>query len=481
MSLKHKTLNALSWSLVQEIAGRGLQLGVGILLARLLGPKEFGLLAMLTIFIAVAQALVESGFASALIQRKEPTEADECSVFYFNLLIAGLLVGLLYLVAPWIAQFYKQPQLTALMRALSCILLINSGCVVQNALMVRRLDFKRQAVVAVCSLIVSGVVAVIMAWRGFGVWSLVGQQVSASLMRLMMLWQMNPWRPKWLFSTKSLRQLFAFGSGMMASTLTNQVCDNLMSLVIGRMFSPVMLGFYSRAVTLQDAASQALASMANRVTFPVFSQIQDDPPRMKRAVQKAMTTIAFVQFPMLIGLGAVARPLVLFLLTDKWAPTIPYLQLLCCAGLLYPVHLLNLSVLTSMGRSDLYFRLGVIKRVLQIAAMLVTFKWGVLVMVWGQVVVSFISFFVNSFYTKRFIGYSIPEQMRDLFPYATASCAMGLAVSVATLPIPEGHAGQLFFKIALGAIIYGVLGSVFPFGAVRELKSIVRNRAVAVT
>ncbi|HEU5123466.1 MAG TPA: MOP flippase family protein [Verrucomicrobiae bacterium] len=478
-SLKTKTLGALSWSLVQELSQRGLQFVIGIVLARLLGPKEFGMLAMLTIFIAVSQALVDSGFGSALIQRKNPTQADESSVFYFNIFLGFLMAGLLCLAAPWISQFYNQPQLTSLVRVLSVVLIINSISVVQNALMVRRLDFKRQAMVSVASMSVSGVAALIMAWRGFGVWSLVGQQVTASIVRTAMLWRINTWRPGWIFSWKSLRELFGFGSGMMASALTNRIFDNLTSLVIGKAFSAAMLGYYSRAVTLQDTVSQSLANVANRVTFPVFSQLQNDPERMKRGLRKAMTTLAFVQFPMLIGLAAVAKPLILFLLTEKWAPSIPYLQLLCFAGLLYPMHLLNLNVLTAMGRSDLYFRLGIVKRVLQVVAIVATFPFGVLAMVVGQVAVSFISFFINGYFTKRFIGYSILEQANDLLPYAAASVAMGISVFIIDLPFGEHHAAQLFTKICLGVIIYLILSRGLRLSALGEMKSLFRKRTFA--
>jgi O-antigen/teichoic acid export membrane protein len=481
MSLKAKTFSALSWSLIQEVLQRGLQFAIGILLARLLEPKEFGLLAMLTIFIAVSQALVDSGFGSALIQRKEATGADECSVFYFNVSIAAVLVVILYMAAPWIAVFYKQPQLTHLLRALSVVLVINSVSVVQNSLMVRRLDFKRQAVVAASSMMVSGIVAVLLAWRGYGVWSLVGQQVCASIVRTAMLWWLNPWRPHWVFSKHSLRDLFAFGSRMMASSLANRLFDNLISLVIGKAFSPVMLGFYNRAATLQDTASQSLAGIANRVTFPVFSQLQDDPGRMKRGLKKAMTTIAFVQFPLLIGLAVVAKPLVLVLLTEKWVRSAPYLQLLCFAGMFYPVHLLNLNVLLAMGRSDLFFRLEVIKRFLQLLAIIVTFKFGVLAMVWGQVATSFISLFINGYYTKRFIGYSIPEQIRDLAPYLVASAVMGAVVALVNFSAIQSSLAQLVFKIVIGVATYGILSCGLKLDALKEMGGFARNRLALTT
>jgi teichuronic acid exporter len=475
-SLKGRTIKALKWSMVQEIAQRGLQFAIGIVLARLLSPAEFGLLAMLTIFIAVSQALLDSGFGSALIQRKEPTLSDECSVFYFNLLSGLALAGLLCLAAPWIAVFYNQPQLTSLVRALSVVLVINSFSVVQNALMVRRLDFRSQAMVAVASMSFSGGLAMFMAWRGFGVWSLVVQQITAATIRTLMLWVVNKWRPRMIFSFQSLRELFRFGSSMMASSVVSRVFDNLTSLVIGKVFAPSVLGFYSRAFSLHEIASQSLASVANRVTFPVFSQIQDDPVRLKRALQNGMTMLVFLQFPLLIGLAAVAEPLVLVLLTEKWAPCIPYLQVLCLAGLLYPVHLLNLNILMAMGHSKLFFKLEIIKKIMLAANILITFRWGVLAMVWGMVVVSVAGYFLNACYAKRLIKYSIPEQLRDLLPYFGASAVMGLTVYLVNLPAAAGTAVQLIFKIVLGMAVYGCSTRLLGLTGLAKLSEAFRGR-----
>jgi teichuronic acid exporter len=472
-SLKTKTARALSWSLVQEIAQRGLQFGIGILLARLLAPEQFGLVAMLTIFFAVAQALLDSGFGSALIQRKDPTPTDESSVFYFNLFLGCAMAGMLYLAAPWIAAFYEQPRLTSMTRLWSVVLIINSFGIVQTSLMVRNLDFKRQAAVSVTSGLVSGAIAVVLAWRGMGVWSLVWQQVSNSAVRACMLWIVNQWRPQPLFSFQSLREMFTFGSNMMANSLLNTFFDNLYSLVIGKLFSPVTLGYYNRASNLQNHASQSLAMMANRVTFPVFSRLQDDPARLKRGLQKAMTTLAFVQFPLLIGLAAVAKPMVLVLLTEKWAASIPYLQLLCFAGLLYPVHLLNLNILIALGRSDLFFRIGVLKRVLMVLNIAVTWRWGVMALLWGQVLNSFIAYFLNSMYTKRFTGYSMPEQLRNLAPYALASLLMGLVVYFVNLPLPPGHIAQLAVKIGAGIATYALACCGMRLKAVHEIADLI--------
>jgi O-antigen/teichoic acid export membrane protein len=272
--------------------------------------------------------------------------------------------------------------------------------------------------------------------------------------------------------------MFAFGSNMMASSLLNTFFDNLYSLVIGKLFSPATLGYYNRAINLQNHASQSLSSVTNRVTFPVFSRLQDDPARMKRGLQKALVTLAFIQFPLLIGLAAVADPLIRFLLTDAWAPSIPYLQLLCFSGLLYPAHLLNLNVLTAMGRSDLFFRIGLVKRVLTILNIVVACRWGVTAMLWGQILLSLVAFVINSYYTKRLIGYSMSEQVRDLAPYFAASALMGLLAFAVSLPPSSGNLAQLTFKAGTGAAIYILLSRGFKLTALTELSGFIRNRWV---
>ena len=476
MSLKNRTVGALSWSLLQEAAQRIIQLGIGILLARLLLPAEFGLIAMLTVFIAVAQVLLDSGFVAALIQRKEVSDLDQNSVFYFNILMSLVLATGLCVAAPWIAEFYHQPQLTSLTRWLSAILVINALVVVQSALLIRQLNFKRLTLIATASTAVSGVVGLALAWRGFGVWSLVGQQLAASTMRACLYWRFNKWRPRWIFSAKALREMFAFGSGMAASSVVNTLFENLYALVIGKLFSAAALGFYSRAETLQNLPAQSLASVVGRVTFPVFSSLQGDIARLRNGLRKAITSITFLHFPLMIGLAAVARPLVLLLLTDKWAPSVPYLQLLCFVGLWYPLHLLNLNALLAVGRSGLFFRLEVIKKLLTVLNVLITFRWGIQAMICGQIVNSLLCFFINSYYSKRFVGYSTWQQMRDVSPCLGAAAAMGLVVAFIHVPVPFAHLGQLGFKVFLGLSIYGGLALFFGFPALGYLQEMLHAR-----
>ena len=467
--LKDNTLKALSWSFVQEIVQRVLQFGVGVMLARMLAPAAFGLVAMLSVIFAVAQVILESGFAAALIQRKQPTDTDESSVFYFNILISLILASALWLAAPAVARFYNQPVLEPMMRVFMLVLVINAFTVVQSALLIRRLDFKQQAIIVAAGIGISGVIGLALAWRGFGVWSLVAQQVTNSLVRACLLWALSPWRPKWLFSVRSLREMFAFGSGMLASGLLRTTSESVLPLLIGKLFSVSELGYYNRAQTMQVIAAESLGTVAGRVTFPVFSGLQEEMGALRSALRKAITTIAFVQFPVLIGLACVAKPLVLLMLTEKWVPCVPYLQLLCLVGLLYPVHLLNLNVTLAIGRSDLNFRLAVIKQISTVLTILLTFHWGIIAMIWGLVFQNIFAYFLNAHYGGRLIGYPIRDQFQDFCPYLIASGLMGLGAYAVGLffshPWPT-----LLAQAFVGAVIYLSICRILRLSAFAEIR-----------
>lgn len=481
-SLKKRTIRALSWSFIQEAGLRGLQLGISIVLARILAPKEFGLVAMLSVFIALAQALVDGGLASALVQAKQPTEAHKCSVFYFNIGASILLAGMLWVAAPWIASFYRQPLLAPMLRVLGLVPVLNGLGLVQNALLIRNLELKKQTGILAASTGLSGVVAAALAWRGFGVWSLVFLYVTQSVARAGLLWLWNGWRPKRLFSLRALGEMLRFGWGMLCSSIVGSVYDNLYPLLIGRFFSAASVGYFNRAQSLQWIASQSLAVVASRVTFPVFSAMQDQSARLRAGLRKALTTISLLHFPMMIGLAVAAKPLILLVFTDKWAPCIPYLQLLALAGLPYPSHVLNLSLLMALGRSDLFFRLEVLKAAAFLGTGLVTFRWGIMAMIWGQLVCSVLAYFLNTYFTKKLIGYSVWEQLRDLYPCLAASVVMGLVVSLVGSLLPAGNVLQLSFRVVFGALVYWLLCRSFRSAALSEVAGLVfRGGASATT
>jgi O-antigen/teichoic acid export membrane protein len=468
-SLKTKTVHALLWSFLEAIALRGVQFVVGIVLARLLFPEQFGLIGMLTIFMAVIRAFLDSGFGAALIQKREVTQTDICSIFYFNIVVGIVAAGLLCLAAPWIAAFYKQPVLTPLTRALSLTIVINSFGMIQSTILTKEINFKTKTKVSVIAGVLSGVAGIALAALGFGVWSLVVQQVTASLFTTVGLWSFSPWRPALVFSFDALRGMFGFGSRLLVSSVLNQIFENVYFVVIGKLFSPADLGFFTRAKTLNDLPSQTLSQMVGRVTFPVFSTIQDDRERLKRGLKRAMTTLVLVNFPMMIGLAIIARPLVLMLLTEKWAPSITYLQLLCVAGLLFPLHLMNLNMLQALGRSDLFLRLEIIKKVMITINIAVTWRWGISAIIYGMIVTSLIAYYLNSYYNGALISYPIREQALDLFPYLIVSLLMGSAVYAAGLLQFPGHWSTLLVQITAGVFVYVGLCRVFRLKAFMDI------------
>jgi O-antigen/teichoic acid export membrane protein len=468
-SLRSKTLRAISWSFLESVGLQGMRFVVGIVLARLLFPEQFGLIGMLTVFIAVAQCFLDGGFGAALIQKREPTQTDISSIFYFNILVGLSAAGLLCLIAPRIAAFYDQPILTPLTRALSLTIVINAFGMIQNTLLTKRINFKTQTIASLISGGLSAALAITLATGGFGVWSLAIQQISATFFHTLLLWVLNPWRPALVFSVRSLREMFGFGSRMLASSLLNQTFGHIHLIAIGKLFSATDLGFFMRAESLEKFPSQTLSGMLGRVTFPVFSAIQDDPARLKKALEKALTFSVLLNFPMMIGLGVIAHPLVMLLLTERWADSIPYLQLFCILELQFPVHLINLNVLQALGRSDLFLRLEILKKILVIINLAVTWRWGISAMIYGMIFFSVIFYFLNSYYTGVLAGYPMREQIRHLSPYLLMAVIMGGGVYLAGLLLFPNYWLMLIVQIPMGVFIYIFLCWHFRLAAFMEI------------
>ncbi|MDR3569107.1 MAG: lipopolysaccharide biosynthesis protein [Syntrophobacteraceae bacterium] len=469
-NLKADTINALSWSFLESAVTGVLRFVIGVILARLLFPEQFGLIGMLLIFIAVAQVFVQSGFDAALIQKVDATPVDICSIFYFNIFVGISAWGVLCLAAPWIAAFLNRPVLNPLLRVLSLTIVIDSLGAIQGTLFNKEINFKAITEVSLIAGLLSGIVGITLAVKGFGVWSLVAQQVSLSLFQAIALWVLSPWRPDLIFSFQSLRQMFGFGSRLLFSGILHQIFENIYFLVIGKLFSAGDLGLFTRAKTMQDLPSQTMSTVVGRVTFPVFSQNQSDPARLKRGLKKAVKALVLINFPLMVGLSATAKPLVIVLLGQKWAGCIPFLQLLCAVGLLYPLQVMNLNILTSVGRSDLFLRLEIVKKALTVLNLLIAWRWGILGIIYGMVAMSIISFYLNSYYTRRLIDYSPGEQLKDLLPYLSIAALMGVAVFCIGLFRFHNLLMLLLIQILTGAVVYLGLCRIFRLAAFVEVR-----------
>lgn len=459
-SLKNKTVKGVGWSFIDNLSSSGITFLVGLVLARLLTPSEYGIMAILTIFIAVSNSIVDSGFSNALIRKTDARRVDYNTVFLFNLLISGLLYVVLFLAAPAISQFFKEPLLVEVMRVIGWVLVINALAIIPRTLFVKEVNFKTQTKVSLIASISSGVIGIGMALAGLGVWSLVGQQLSRQLLNTLFLWIYCTWRPAWEFSMQSFKELFGFGSKLLLSGLLDTVFKEIYSLVIGRCYTSAQLGQYTRANQFNQIFSSNLTTVIQRVSYPVLSSIQNEPERLREAYRKVIKSTMLISFACMLGLAAVARPLILILIGEKWLPAVGFLQIICFSGMLFPLHAINLNILQVKGRSDLFLRLEIIKKIIAVGPLVLGVLFSIEYMLWGSVCTSLIAYFLNSYYSADLINYPTKEQIKDILPtflvsFVTAAAMWSLTLLSLSnwllLPL------QCLLGIALAVFIYECL------------------------
>ena len=461
-TLKKKIAKGVLWSSIERFSVQGVQFLVILVIARLLDPKDFGLVGMLAIFLAVAQSLIDSGFSQALIRKQDRTEIDNSTVFFFNITVSVLLYLILYVVAPWVAVFYNEPQLCSLMRVLCLIVIINSFAVVQRAIFTASINFKTQAKASFIAALVSGVVGVLLAYQGYGVWTLVWQQLLNAVINTMLLWAYSNWYPKWVYSWQSFKELFAFGSKLLASGLLDTLYNNIYLLVIGKVFNASSLGFYTQADRFTKLPSSNITGILQRVTYPVLCSIQDDDERLRADYRKLLRLSAFIIFPLMCMLAGVAYPLVEILLGEKWLFTATLIIPLSFSMMWWPIHAINLNLLQVKGRSDLFLRLEIIKKIIGVTVLVVSIPFGLLFMCYAGIASSIICLFVNTYYTGKLIQVSFLTQMKDLSGSLILSVLMFVLVSLTTS----------FGATVVLQLVYGVLaGGVFYFGLTQIFKS----------
>ncbi len=408
--LKEKVLLGLGWKFLERGGSKGIQFVVSLVLARLLLPADFGLIAIISIFITIGNVFVQSGFNTALIQKQQVDEKDLSTVFYITLSVAVLIYLALFLTAPGIAAFFEVPMLNPVLRVLALILLLFPITSIQNAIVARRMEFKKLFFSSVVGIVGSGILGVGMAYQGFGVWSLVAQQLSNEFLIMAVLWFTVKWRPKVLFSWERFRTLFSFGWKLLFSSLLNVTYDNLYGFVIGKLFKPEMLGYYSRGQHFPNFIVSNIDGSIQSVLFPAFASQQSNRERLKQLVRRSIVTSSFVMFPMMVGLAACAEPLVKVLLTEKWLPAVPFLQFMCFSYILWPIHTANLQAINALGRSDIFLKLEIIKKVIGIVVLVFTIPHGIYVMVAVQPLNGLISSFINAYPNKRLLDYSVKQQ-----------------------------------------------------------------------
>lgn len=461
-------LSGLFWKVLENGGTQGVQFLVSIVLARLVAPEQYTSVALITIFIAIANVLIQNSFNTALIQNRDVTEVDYSSVFYLNLVVAGILYVILYLASPWIAQFYRIPELSAMLRVLAITLFFGAVVSVQNAIVARTMNFKRLCIASFITALLSGVIGVFMAYGGYGVWALVAQQFANSLLLMLTLGILVAWRPSLTFSWARIQVLFSFGWKLLCSGFLDTIYTNLYGLVIGKIYNPVMLAYYNRGNQFPLLIANNLGGAIQSVMLPAYSMNQDDKEKVKQMVKRTIVTGSFAMFPLMAGMMAVAEPMISLMLTDKWLPTVPFLRLLCISYALWPIHVANLQAMNALGRSDKYLKLEIIKKALGMLSLIATIPFGVYAMVLVKTLMEFVCFFINAHPNKKMLNYGFGEQCIDVLPAAFASGIMGAAVYVV-----GGFFGNplaaLAVQVVTGVVLYAVIARIMGLAGMKEV------------
>lgn len=430
MSLQQKALSSVFWSSIQTFGNQIINFIVSLILARLLMPAEMGLIGMIGIFMGIGGALINGGLTTSLIRTKDPDQADYSTVFVFNLLGSVAIYGLMYFAAPFVADFYNEPRLGSITRIYCLIFIINAFSAVQVTRLHKSLDFKTETRASLISTLSSAIVGLTMAYRGYGVMSLVWMAVTVALVNTLVLWFTSGWKPSLIFTKDKFKKHFAFGNRMMFSGLLDIFYQNIYNILIGKFYNASQLGFYNRADALKSLPVGLLGGILGKVTFPLFAEVKDDNVRLKNVYKQVMCMVLFVITPLLAGMAVLAEPLFRFLFTAKWLQAVPYFQIICLAGVLYPLHVYNLNIITVKGRSDLFLKLEIAKKILLTVIISVSAFFGIYGLLWGQVVSSVMAYFINSYFSGEFIDYPVKEQIRDMLPIFLVSGSLGLVLLV---------------------------------------------------
>ncbi|MBC3538797.1 lipopolysaccharide biosynthesis protein [Rufibacter sediminis] len=460
-NIKDKAALGFAWLTGERLGNLLSDFLISVLLARLLGPTDFGLIAMVSVFIALLRPFTEAGLGSALLRKKDATHHDYATVFWSNLALSVGTYIVLYVSAPWVFRFYSEPSLTQLIRVLGSVLILTALGMVQNIKLTKEMDFRRISLLSLASNIFSGIVGLYMAYLGWGYWALVVRQLLNGIGTTVLYWLWGTWSPTFTFSKASFRDFFGFGSKLLLANLLDTGFKNIYPLLIGKFYSAASLGYYNRASSLKDIPQALITQISGRVTYPILIEVQEDREKLTGIYRRLVQVISFLYFPVMMGLMGLSKCVVLVLLSEKWAQTTPLLQGLAFAGLLYPIHSLNLNVLTLKKRSDIFLYLEIIKKALTVLVVLITFRWGLMAMIYGQIVLSFLSLFINAHYTGKFIGYGFYEQVKDLVPNFIPAFLMGALLMGGIEALDTYTWWSLTFWLILGACLYLGLTAAF--------------------
>lgn len=461
-NIRGKVFSGFIWRFMERIGAQGVGFVVSLFLARLLTPEDYGQVALVTVFITILNTFALSGIGTSLIQKKEPDELDYSTVFHFNIIFSTLIYGILFLCSPLIGKFYNDPSLVLLVRVLGISIIISGANNVQRSYVSKTMQFRRFFFSTIIGTLVSGVVGVAMAYKGMGTWAIVGQQLTNQIMDTVILWFTVGWRPKKLFSLSRLKVLYSFGWKLLVSSLIDTVYTNLYSLVIGKFYDANTLGLYNKGVQFPNLIVSNINGPIQSVLLPAMSYEQDNRKRVKEMTRRSIVTSSFLIFPMMIGMAAIAKPMIILLLTEKWVACVPFVQISCITLAFYPIHTANLQAINAMGRSDVFLRLEIIKKIIGLGLLIAAIPFGVYVMVWFKALSSLISTFINAYPNRKLLGYSYLEQIKDLSPSILSSSMMGILVwSVDLLNL--NTIVTILLQIIVGTAVYFGIAKVFKF------------------
>ncbi len=455
---KRKTVKGFIWRFLERCSSQGITFVISIILARLLGPEAYGVIALITVFTSIMQVFIDSGLSTALIQKKDADDVDFSSVFWFNLGMCLILYILMYFAAPLIAKFYQMPDLTAYVRVLSLILVISGVKSIQHTYVSRHMQFRMFFYASLGGIISSGTIAIFMAYRGYGVWALVVQSLSNRLINTIILWFVVKWRPKLTFSWMRLKGLLSLGMNLLGAKLLDTIYQDLRSLLIGKVYSTTSLGYYNKGKQFPHLVVNNVNVAIDSVLFPTLSKSQDSREKLRAMTRRAISISTYVMMPIMVGLAACAEPLIRLVLTETWLPCIPFMRIFCITYAFYPLATANLNAIKALGRGDLFLKMEVVKKVVGLLALLITTPISIEAMCYSLLITTFISQLINAHPNKTLLNYRYIEQIRDILPHLLLSCAMGVIVySCRFLDLNDGF--MLLIQIPLGITVY-VIGSI---------------------
>ncbi|MGN0002944.1 MAG: lipopolysaccharide biosynthesis protein [Sphingobacterium composti] len=478
MSIIRKTKFAFIWSILQQFSVKFIGLVINIFLARILSPSDFGLIAMLSVFILLGNSLLDSGLASSLVRSRMTGQKDYSTVFIFNLIGGVTVYGILCLSAPFIADFYRQPLLIDIIKVYGLTFIVNSFFSIQNTLLIKDMRFKQLALTQIPAVTIGGCLGIFLATRDYGVWSLVWMNLSASIITTLIHWCQSSWRPKLIFDKKSFHKHFYFGYKMTLTGLLDTVYKNLYTIIIGRFYAVIQLGYYARADSLSQLPIGIIATAINKVAYPMFSSFSQDDEKLKKAYKMLMQQVLYWNAPSLILLAIIAKPLIVLLITDKWLPVVPYFQILCIAGIMYPLHSYNLNILKVKGQSGQILKLEIIKKVLMVIGIVCVFPFGIMGLLYFQIFFTVFAYYINSIYSGKLINYPLIEQVKDIYPILLLSGLLGLVVFYCD-QLVFAHLSNIL-RIILSGITYGglylVFSQLFKLSPLADFKQIILKK-----